>query len=75
MTDFPSIELSGEKPIVYVRSVEVASLPKPLQDQAGDMDQIFAIHDQNGAVLALVDDRKTAFRMARANAMAPVSVH
>lgn len=61
--------------IVYVRPVAVADLPEDLRRLAGDLDMIWSVHDAQGAQLALVADRKLAFRLARENDYAPVSVH
>ncbi|MEI4471258.1 DUF1150 family protein [Frigidibacter sp. MR17.24] len=61
--------------IVYVRPVLVSDLPEEVQEQAGGLDQIYALHDTDGERLALVRDRKLAFMLARQNDLAPVSVH
>ncbi|MEO1306530.1 MAG: DUF1150 family protein [Pseudomonadota bacterium] len=60
---------------VYVRSVKVAELPKEVQDQANGQEELYAVHNAEGAPLALVADRKLAFFLARQNDMTPVSVH
>jgi hypothetical protein len=65
---------SGRK-IAYVREVAVADLPEELQEQAGDLTTIYAVHDADGERLALVADRRLAFHLARQNDLAPVSVH
>ena len=61
--------------LVYVRPVDVSDLPDAIQGQAGDLDQIYALHDADGARLALVKDRELAFQIARQNDYAPVNVH
>lgn len=61
--------------IVYVKPVAVADLPEGLREQAGDLEQIFAVHDAQGQQLALVADRGMAFALARQNDMSPVTVH
>lgn len=75
MTDFPSFPNEGDKPIVYVRAIRTADLPDEIQAQARGRDHLYAIHAENGEVLALVPDRHQAFVVARQNEMAPVSVH
>lgn len=60
---------------VYVRAVPHDALPRELQAQVDPARSLYAIHDQNGACLALAKDRKLAFAIARGNEMAPVSVH
>ena len=67
MTDFPSYQNEDDKRIVYVRGVKRADLPQELQDQTEGQDQLYAIHNSSGEVLALVSDRKQAFVMARLN--------
>lgn len=64
-----------ENRIVYVKAVDVAELPSEVRDQAGDLDQLYAVHDSDGQQLALVADRQLAFRLARQNDYAPVAVH
>jgi len=61
--------------IVYVRAVPVSELPQEVQDQAGDIETLFAVHNADGERLALVKDRQMAFVLARQNDMAPVNVH
>lgn len=64
-----------ENRIVYVKAVDVTDLPSELREQAGDLDQLYAVHDSEGQQLALVADRNLAFRLARQNDYAPVAVH
>jgi hypothetical protein len=64
----------GER-IVYVRPVEVSELPAEVQAQVGTTGTIYALHSEDGARLALVRDRRTAFVLARQNDLAPVNVH
>lgn len=73
-TKFDIMPETGE-PIVYVRAVAVADLPKEVQEQAAGIDRLYAVHDANGERLALVRDRKMAFILARQHDMAPVNVH
>ncbi|MEO0390209.1 MAG: DUF1150 family protein [Pseudomonadota bacterium] len=61
--------------IVYVKAIDVADLPKDVQDQADGLEQLYAVHDADGAQLALVADRKLAFVLARQHDLAPVPVH
>lgn len=61
--------------IVYVKPVIVSDLPAALREQAGDLNEVFAVHDASGQQLALVADRKLAFHLARENNMQPVQVH
>ncbi len=70
------IELNAEGDrIVYVKAVDVADLPSDVREQAGDLDQLYAVHDSDGQQLALVADRKLAFVLAREHDLSPVAVH
>jgi hypothetical protein len=66
---------SESERIVYVRPVEVSDLPDEVQAQLGNSGTIYALHDSDGARLALVRDRRTAFALARQNDLSPVAVH
>lgn len=72
-TPFDFGELDGR--LVYVKAVDVAELPQDVQAQANGQDTLYAVHDANGAQLALVADRKLAFTLARQNDFKPVAVH
>lgn len=61
--------------IVYVKTVDVADLPDEMQEKIDGFEQLYAVHDSAGQQLALVADRKLAFRLARQNDYAPVPVH
>ena len=61
--------------LVYVKPILVAELPIELQAQAGDLEELFSVHNAEGEQLALVADRKLAFHLARENNMHPVTVH
>lgn len=63
------------RPIAYVRPVRVADLPADIRAQAGDAKQLYAVHSEAGERLALVAERRLAFVLAKANDLAPVSVH
>ncbi|MEP5759364.1 MAG: DUF1150 family protein [Litoreibacter sp.] len=64
-----------EGKIVYVRSVNVADLPKEAQEHMDGVTQIYAVHSQDGERLALVRERALAFALARQNDFTPVTVH
>ena len=65
----------ADRPIVYVRAVEVDDLPAEMRDQLGDLTTLYAVYTAEGERLALVKDRKLAFLLARQNNMEPVTVH
>lgn len=60
---------------VYVRRVEMDSLPVEVRAQAPELQALYAVHGTDGERLALVADRKLAFMLARQNELEPVSVH
>ena len=59
-------------PIVYVREAEKSGLPEHLRSAPG---KLFAVHDDDGKCLAVTEDRKVAFALARQNDLTPVSAH
>lgn len=61
--------------IVYVKAVDVADLPDDVQAEAGEAEQLYAVHNAAGEQLALVANRRLAFALARQNDLAPVAVH
>lgn len=61
--------------VAYIRLMRKEALPAELRDAPLPDGPIYGIHDAEGKILALVDDRKKAFQMARMNELHPVSVH
>ncbi len=61
--------------VVYVKPILASELPADVQEQVGDLEELFAVHNASGEQLALVADRKLAFHLARENNMQPVTVH
>ncbi|MBY5986419.1 MULTISPECIES: DUF1150 family protein [Roseovarius] len=64
-----------ERPIVYVRQVNADDLPEDVREQVGELETLYAVHNEEGERLALVADRKMAFVLARQNDLDPVTVH
>ena len=67
--------IADQSRIVYVKPVDVADLPADVRAEAGDLEQLYAVHDTDGQRLALVADRTLAFTLARQHDYAPVNVH
>lgn len=65
----------GDQKLVYVRSVLVADLPDDVKKQAGGAEHLYAVHNEDGARMALVANRSMAFALAREHDLAPVNVH
>ncbi|MGA0613783.1 DUF1150 family protein [Paracoccus sp. KR1-242] len=61
--------------LVYIRRVELDTLPDDVRKQVPDADALYAVHGADGERLALVKDRSMAFMLARQNELTPVSVH
>ncbi|WP_375264680.1 DUF1150 family protein [Planktotalea sp.] len=75
MTENFDFSKSSDERIVYVRSVDVTDLPVEMQKQAEGTEQLYAVHSEDGARLAIVADRDLAFVLARQNDYAPHAVH
>ncbi|MEM6488909.1 MAG: DUF1150 family protein [Pseudomonadota bacterium] len=60
------------RPIVYIREAPHATLPDELKTAP---QPIYAVHDEQGNVLALAPNRPLAFAMAKRNDLVPFSVH
>jgi hypothetical protein len=74
MEDQNTPQAPVESRIVYVRTVDAAEIPEAARVGA-PVDGLYAIHDENGARLAVVAGRELAFLVARQHEMTPVSVH
>lgn len=72
--DVDTHNATGPK-MVYVRQVRVSDLPREMRAEVEGRDLIYALHREDGAPLALVGDRATAFAVARENDLTAVSVH
>lgn len=73
--DYPSFKDHDSATIAYVRSVRTKDLPEELREHLVGVSQAFTVHDAEGSILAVVDNRKRAFSLARQNEFNPVSVH
>lgn len=68
-------ETEATQPIVYVRPVDASDLPDDIREQIGELETLYAVHNEDGERLALVRDRGMAFMLARQHDMTPVTVH
>lgn len=59
---------------VYVREIDVASLPDKLRAQVEGMETIYSLNADDGAQIALVITRELAFSVAREHDLLPVMV-
>lgn len=60
--------------IVYVRAIDIDEIPEAAR-MGVTATSLYAIHDENGARLAVVADRDLAFAVARQNELTPLSAH
>ncbi len=70
-----SITKEMQDAIVYVRPVMVSDLPEDVREQAQGLEMIYAVHNDKGERLALVQNKTMAFVLARQNNLTPVGVH
>jgi hypothetical protein len=60
---------------VYVRPIDVSSLPAPLRAQVDGRDTIYSLNGEDGTQIALVISQELAFSVAREHDLTPVLVH
>lgn len=60
---------------VYVRPISVGDLPPDIQEKLTGLKTIYAICDNEGTQLALVNEEKLAFDVARINDYEPFTVN
>jgi len=61
--------------IVYLKPMNLAELPDEVRAQAGDLEQIFAVHNGNGEQVAYIADLKFANHLAEENNVRIVTLH
>lgn len=64
-----------EGKIAYIRQIDLAELPEEVRSRLPGDAKVWGVHDADGQVLALAQDRRLAFALARQNDFAPVSAH
>lgn len=60
---------------VYVRPIEVADLPLDVQEELEGLDRVYAIVDDHGTQLALVQGEELAYSVARHHDYEPYSLN
>lgn len=60
---------------VYVKPIEVSDLPADLRAQAGDLEQLYAVHNADGEQLAFAATNELAVHLALENDLQPVTLH
>lgn len=66
-------ELTGSS--IYLKPVDVADLPADVQEEAGALESLFAVHNADGEQLALVASPLVASHLADMNNMTLVALH
>lgn len=61
--------------IVYLKPMNTADLPEDVRAQAGDMQQIFAVHNGDGEQVAYIADLAFAAHLAAENNVRIVTLH
>lgn len=69
-----NLSAMGEN-MVYFKSIRVEDLPQDVQDKAGDLTTLCAVHNHEGEQIALVATPRLAVHLAREHDMTPVSLH
>ena len=72
-TKFDLTEMSAN--IVYLKPMDTADLPDEVREQAGDMEQVFAVHNGQGEQVAYIADLTFAAHLADAHNMQIVTLH
>lgn len=60
---------------VYIREVNVSELPEEMREEAGDLQSLFAVFAEDGSQIALVDNQKVAFDLAKEHQFNLQQVH
>ena len=61
--------------IVYLKPVATSDLPAEVQEQAGDLETLFAVHNTKGEQVALVASEGIASHLADEHHMQLVTLH
>ncbi|WP_438955379.1 DUF1150 family protein [Cognatiyoonia sp.] len=61
--------------MIYLKPVATADLPDEVREDAGALDEVFAVHNAKGEQVALVANAAIAADFAEQNDMQVVSVH
>jgi hypothetical protein len=64
-----------DRNIVYIKEVMARDVSASIDMDVLDTDRVFALHDANGAQLAVAANRQLALHLARANDLEPMTVH
>ena len=65
----------NEMKAAYVKEVAVADLPTDVQNELSGVEKLFAIYDDEGTQLALVNNERLAFSLARENDYQPYALN
>ncbi len=61
--------------MIYLKPIDIADLPEDVRVDAGNLDEVFAVHNAKGERVALVATEAIASDLAAQNNMQVVSIH
>ena len=65
--------LAGQS--IYLKQLDVSDLPTDLQEEAGSLTELFAVHNAQGEQVAFVASPAVASHLAALNNMTLVALH
>ena len=68
-------DAKNDSNIVYIKEVMASEVPADINLDALESDSVFALHDANGAQLAVAANRQLAVHLAKANDLVPMTLH
>jgi len=66
-------ELAGQS--IYLKPMDMTDLPADIQDEAGSLTELFAVHNAQGEQVAFVASAAVASHLAALNNMTLVALH
>jgi hypothetical protein len=64
-----------DRQIVYVKEVDPSELPADIDLEMIDGERFFALHDVDGAQIAVAANLELAYHLARVNDLVPLTLH
>ena len=61
--------------MIYLKPIDIADLPEDVRVDAGNLEEVFAVHNAKGERVALVATEAIASDLAAQNNMQVVSIH
>ena len=64
-----------EDRIVYLKPIDKDDVPPEVMKEAGNVENLWSVHNSAGEQLALIADLQTAYHLAREYRYSPMTVH